>query len=83
MPRGIDTTRVEGLPRGEETSKVTPEGNGMPGADEQGWGGDENSLSTRDTEGNAKIWQTVAIASGQGLAVPPRALQDGSAREIG
>ena len=55
MPRGIDTTRVEGLPRGEETSEVTPEGNGMPGADEQGWGGDENSLSTRDTEGNAKI----------------------------
>ena len=46
LPRGINTPRVEELPQGDETFKVTPEGDGVPGADGQGRGGDRKSPAT-------------------------------------
>ena len=46
LPRGIYTPQVEELPWGDETSEVTPEGDGFPGEDRRGRGGERNSPTT-------------------------------------
>ena len=46
MPRGIETPRVEELPRGDKKSGVTPEGDGVPGEDGKGQGGDGTPHTT-------------------------------------
>ena len=50
LPRGIDTPRVEDLLWGDENSGVTTKGDGVPGADGRGRGGDRNSPATRDNK---------------------------------
>ena len=45
-PSGTNTPGVEELPRGDKSSGVTLEGNGVTGSDRQGRGGDGNSPST-------------------------------------
>ena len=47
LPGGPETPGVEGLPRGDETSRVTPDGDGVPGEDGRGQGGDGNPSTTR------------------------------------
>ena len=43
MPQGIDTPGEAQLPRGDKTSGVPTEGEGVPGEEERGRGGDINS----------------------------------------
>ena len=83
LPRGIYTPGVEGYPQGEKNSRVTIEGNRVPGADRRGRGADKNSLATRDTEGGVATRQAVAMASGQGPAAALRLLRNGAERESG
>ena len=40
LPGGTETPGVEGLPQGDETSVVTPKGDGVPGGVETGRGGE-------------------------------------------
>ena len=40
LPQGIDTPGVTELPRGDETPRVATEGEGVPGEDGRGQGGD-------------------------------------------
>ena len=68
MPRGIDTLGVEELPQGDETSGVTPKGNGVTGTERRGWGGDGNSPATHDTKASGYSGSSKEMASGPGLA---------------
>ena len=54
-PRGTNTPGVEELLRGDETSRVTLEGDGVPGTDRRGQGGYGNSPPTWDTKGSTGI----------------------------
>ena len=69
-PLGIDTPGVEELPRGDETSGGTPEGDGVPGEDGWGLGGDGNSLNTQETEASGDSGRDKEITSGPWPAVP-------------
>ena len=71
LSRGTDTPGVKELPWGDKTSRVTPEGNRVPGADRQWWVGDRNSPATQDTEGGGNTSCGEEMASGQ----EPAALQ--------
>ena len=55
---------------GDETSKVTPEGNKVTGAEIQGRGGDGNSPATQDTKGSSIYSRGEEIASRQEPAAP-------------
>ena len=44
--RGTDTSVVEELPQGDETSGLNLKGNGVPGTDGRGRGGEGNSSAT-------------------------------------
>ena len=68
LPRGIDTSRVEALPGGDETSGVNPEGDGVPGAGGRGRAEDGNSPTTRDTEAIRDSSRGKEMASGPCLA---------------
>ena len=46
FPGGDETPGVEGLPKGDKTSEVTPKGNRVPGGDRPVRGG-ENSPATK------------------------------------
>ena len=46
LPQGIDTHEVEEFLQGGETSRVTTKGEGVPGEDGQGLGGDGNLPTT-------------------------------------
>ena len=59
-PRGTNTPGVEGLPRGDKTSGVTPKGKGVPDEDRQGRG-EKNSSSTQDIEGAATKWRVSMV----------------------
>ena len=69
-PKGINTPRVEELPREEENSRVAPEGDRVLGVDGRGGGGDENSPATRDTEASGDSSSGKEMASGPGPATP-------------
>ena len=66
LPRGIDTPRVEELPRGNKTSGVTPKGDGFPGADGRGRGGGRNSPITLETEASRDSSSGKEMAIGMG-----------------
>ena len=65
LPRGTDTPGVEELPQEGETSRVTLEGDGVPGADGQGQERDINSPSTRYTEGSSNTSRRENMSSRQ------------------
>ena len=46
LPGGPKTPGVEGLTQGDKKSGVTSEGDGVPGGDDPGRGGDKNSPAT-------------------------------------
>ena len=71
-PRGIDTPGVEELPWGDETSRVTPEGDGVAGADVKGQGGERNSPATRDTKAREDSSTSKEMASRPGPAASQR-----------
>ena len=71
-PRGIDTPGVEELPWGDETSRVTPEGDVVAGADLKGQGGERNSPATRDTKASGYIRSGKEMVSGPGPVAPQR-----------
>ena len=50
LPRGTKIPGVEELPRGDETSVVTFEGDGVTEVDGRGRGGDGKSPATRETK---------------------------------
>ena len=50
LTRGTNTPGVEELPRGEETSGLTLEGDGVTGVERQEWGGERKPPATQDTE---------------------------------
>ena len=68
-PRSINTPGVEELPRGDETAGVTPEGDGVPGEDGWGLGGDGNSLNTQETEASGDSGSDKEMTSRPGPAV--------------
>ena len=70
LSMGTHTHRVEELPRGEETSRATLEGNGCTWADGWGQGGDRNSPATQDTEGRSNISRGYEMLSRQEPAAP-------------
>ena len=72
-PRGTNTPRVEELPRGGETSRVTLEGDGVPGADRQGRGGYRKSSATQDIKSTTNTRRGEYMVSVQGPAVLPSA----------
>ena len=61
---------VEELLRGGKTSRVNLEGDGVPGADGRGQGGDGNSPATRDTKGSSNTSRGEDMLSGQDLTAP-------------
>ena len=63
------------LPRGTKNLRVTLEGNGVPGIDGQGRGGDKNASATWDTEGNTTTSRREEMVIGQEPAAPPSAPQ--------
>ena len=71
MPRGTVNILVEELPQGDETSGMTLEGSGVPGADRRGRGGDGKSPSTQDTKGSRNTSRKEEMASGKEPAAPP------------
>ena len=48
--QGIDTTKMEELPWGDNTPRVTPRGDRVPGEDGQGREGDKTPFTTRETK---------------------------------
>ena len=50
LPQVIDIPVVAELPRGDENPGVTTKGEGVPGEDVRGQGGDANPPTTRATE---------------------------------
>ena len=69
--RGTDTTRVEEFPWGKKNSGVTHKGEGVPGADRRGRGGDGNSPSTQDTKGISTTRRREDMESDQEPEAPP------------
>ena len=65
---GIDTPGVEELPRGDETSGGTPEGDGVPGEDGQGRGGGGPPPTNQETEANRDSGGNEEMTSGPGTA---------------
>ena len=61
---------------------MTPEGDGVPGADRWGRGGDGNSPATRDTEGSRNTSRGEDMASGQEPAAPQSPQRDTSECKI-
>ena len=47
-PQGIDTPGVEEFPRGDVTSGLPTEGEGVPGEEERGRGGDIANATSKD-----------------------------------
>ena len=80
--RGIDTPKVEELPCGDKSSKLTPEGDSMTG--EYGWGqgGDGNPPTTRETEASGYSSIDEDMTSGLGPA-PPSSPQGVTAADRG
>ena len=78
FPRGTDTPRLEEFPRGDSTSGVTLKGNGVPGADRRGQGGDGKSPATQDTEVSGNTRRREEMASRQ-EPVAPQSPQRGMA----
>ena len=72
-PSGINTPGVKELHRGDKTSRVTPEGDGVPGEDGRGRGGDENPPTTQETKerGDSGRDKEMTIRPGPGPAPPP------------
>ena len=70
FPRGTDTPRVEELPQGGKTSRVTSEGDRVPRVDGRGREGDGNSPATQDTEGSGNNSCGEEMESGQEPAAP-------------
>ena len=82
LPQGTSTPKVAELPRGDKTPRVTTAGEGEPGEDGRGRGGDENPPTTRATvaqgaNGSANKWM-----GGPRMAPPPRP-QRGTAADNG
>ena len=73
---------MEGLPWRDETSGVTPEGEGVQSGDGRGQGIDENSPSTWYTEG-PKTEREAIMASRPGQAEQLRPQWDGTASNSG
>ena len=71
LPMGIDTPGVEEFPRGDETSGVTPKGDGVPEEDGQGRGGERTFPATRETEVSRGSSSDEEMMSGPGPAAPP------------
>ena len=69
--RGTDAPGVEEFPREDETSGVTLEGNGVPGADVQGQGGDGNSFSAWDAKGTTATCRGEEMESKMNPGAPP------------
>ena len=60
------------LPQGDETPGVTTAGEGVPGEDGWGWGGDGNPPATRETEGQVSSGGANERMGGPRTAPPPR-----------
>ena len=76
---------MEELPRGEETSGVTPEGDEVLGANGGGRGGYRNTPATRDTEVSRDISSGKEMESGPGMAAPQcqqRGMSEGGGSEL-
>ena len=71
-PRGINIPGVEELPRGDNTSGVTPKGNRVLGEDIQGRGRDGTPLTTRETESRRDSGGNKKMTSEPGTAAAPR-----------
>ena len=69
---------MEELPRGDETSGVTPKGDGVPRADRRGRGGAGNYPATQSTEGSGNTSRGEDMEIRQEPAAPQR-LQRGMA----
>ena len=85
LPRGIDAPRVEEFPRGDETSRVTPKGDRVPGADGRWQGRDRNSPATRDTGGSDNNSRVEKMANGQEPEAPQspkRGMEEGRIGEM-
>ena len=65
-PQGIDTSRMEELLQGGENSGVPSKGEGVPGEDGRGYGGDGNPPTTRATKAR------VASGGNKGMTHRPR-----------
>ena len=59
------------MPRGDQTSGVTPEGYGVPGEDGRGRGGGGKSPTNRDTEVSGGSGSDEEMTSRPGPAAPP------------
>ena len=73
-PRGNDTPRVEAFPRGGATSRVTLEGDKVPGTDGRERGGGRNSAFTLETEGSTATCRRREMASEPDPAATPSTL---------
>ena len=72
LPQSIDTPRVAELPWGGKTPGVTTKGEGVPGEDRRGQGGDGNPPTTRATEACRAGGRDEEKTGGPGTAAPPR-----------
>ena len=71
LPQGIDTPEVEEFPRGDETSGVPIEGEGVSGEDGWGRGGNGNPPTNRETEARVASGGDERVTSGAVPAAPP------------
>ena len=72
MPGGTKTLGVEREPWGGKTSRVNPEGNGVPGGDRRGRGVYKNFPSTRETNGTETAPGPSMNTSRHGPVAQPR-----------
>ena len=83
-PRGIDTLRVEELPRGGGGSVVTPKRDRLPKEDGRGWAGDRNPPTTQETEARGDSKGDKEMTSGPAPSPsPPLIPQRGTAADRG
>ena len=71
--KGIDTHEVGELPWGDKTSGVTLEGDGVPGTDGLGWGGDGKYPATHETKGTTVTRHGEDMSGGKEPAAVPSA----------
>ena len=75
MLQGIDTPGVYELPKGKKNLGVATNGNGVPGKDGWGKGGDRNPPTTRETGASKASSGDEGRTGGLGTAVPPHPQQ--------